>query len=106
MIRERLMKDKRIVFGVILTIVIISSILFATKTKATASDSDNRHKYFKSIVLKEGDSLWDIAKEYSSSEYESLQEYIEELKSMNGLTSDTIHAGQNLVVTYYEDAEK
>lgn len=60
------------------------------------------YKYYKSIVIEECDTLWSIANEYKTDAYESTQEYIEELKRINSLTSDIIHEDQNLLVTYYD----
>lgn len=65
-----------------------------------------RNKYFTSIKIEEGDSLWSIASEYISQEYEGIEEYIDELRIMNDLKSDTIHYGQNLTVAYFSDDAK
>ena len=51
---------------------------------------------------KEGDTLWGIAKEYRGDDYDSIYDYIDEVMSINGLTSDQIHAGQYLTVAYYD----
>ena len=34
--------------------------------------------------------------------YDSIYDYIDEVMSINGLTSDQIHAGQYLTVAYYD----
>lgn len=88
------------------TLVFISILIigFLTLSGFNTEAQDNQpqgHKYYKSIVIEKGDSLWSIAEEYMSEEYEGIEEYIKELKSMNGLKGDTIHSGQNLVVAYY-----
>lgn len=94
-------------------IIVISSVVLALSfciflfmpTSAKGSN-EPRYKYFKSITIESGESLWSIAKEYMSEEYDSIYDYISELKSMNGLTDDTIHAGNNLVVSYYSEELK
>lgn len=58
------------------------------------------YKYYKSIQIQPGDTLWDIAEETMTSEYDSTAEYVDVLKEMNGLTSDQIEAGQYLTVAY------
>lgn len=58
-------------------------------------------RYYKSIQIEEGDSLWSLAEEYRDSQMPAA-EYVEELRSMNGLTSDTIHWGQYLTVLYFQ----
>lgn len=59
-------------------------------------------KYYKSIEISEGDSLWKIAEEYMSEEYGSIHEYIDEIKEMNNLLTDDIHDGQYLTIAYYD----
>ena len=58
------------------------------------------YKYYRSIQIQPGDTLWDIAEETMTSEYDSTAEYVEVLKEMNGLTSDHIEAGHYLTVAY------
>ena len=59
-------------------------------------NSQNRNE------IKEGDTLWGIATEYRGDDYDSIYDYIDEVMSINGLTSDQIHAGQYLTVAYYD----
>lgn len=80
-----------------------SIVIFATPAQGKEKP---RQKYFKSIEIECGDTLWSIAEEYMSYEYDSTMDYIEELKSMNGLTSDTIHEGNSLVIAYYSEELK
>lgn len=87
---------------VVLLIVILLTIIFATKT-ATAKNDGYRIKQATSVQIKKGDTLWSIASEYMSSEYKDLNDYIEEIKISNGLTSDKIHAGNFIIVPYYVD---
>lgn len=63
-------------------------------------------KYYKSIEIKQGDSLWGIAQKYMTEEYDSPQEYIEEIKQLNGLTSDTLQESKHLLVAYYDTSFK
>ena len=58
------------------------------------------YKYYKSIEIQPGDTLWDIAEETMTSEYDSIPEYVEALKDMNALESDDIEAGQYLIIAY------
>ena len=72
------------------------------------SNSDNKvnasthnEKYFKCINVSEDDTLWSIAEANISEEYTSIEDYIDEVKSINGLYSDKIYSGATLVVPYY-----
>lgn len=58
-------------------------------------------KYYTSICLEEGDTLWSIALRYNVYSDKSTQEYVRELRRMNGLSDDTIHAGHYLTISYY-----
>ena len=58
--------------------------------------------YYRSVEIKEGDSLLNIARQYKKGSHMYTEEYVKELKRMNSLRSDTIHKGQFLTVVYYK----
>lgn len=86
-----------------LIIAIIISASFAAKT-VTAQGSRDRVKLVTSVEIKKGDSLWSIASEYMSDEYDNINDYIDEIKKCNGITTDQIRSGNYIVVPYYADA--
>ena len=61
----------------------------------------SKYKYFKSIEIQPGDTLWSIAEEYMSDDYESVADYIKEVKFMNNIEDSRITTGNYLVVPYY-----
>lgn len=63
-------------------------------------------KYYKSIEIKQGDTLWGIANKYMTDEYDSPQEYIDEIKELNGLTSDNLQESKHLLIAYYDTSFK
>lgn len=63
-------------------------------------------KYYKSIEIKSGDTLWGIAREHMTDEYDSIQEYIDEIKQINHLTSDNIQDSKHLMIAYYDSEFK
>ena len=67
------------------------------------TDPDVTYKYFKSIRVESGDTLWSIAQEYCSEEYPSLDYYMKELVSMNHLDNEYIQAGQFITVPYHSN---
>lgn len=88
-----------IVFAILVSIIILSVTL---KTDAKEKNND-RIKYYTSILIEEGDSLWSIAEEYRPDDNISVKKYIKDLKKMNNMHSDTIHAGNYLTIYYYND---
>ena len=68
--------------------------------QAEAATSNQKH--YKCITITEDDTLWTIAEENYSEEYDSYEDYIDEVKFINNLTNDTIYNGATLVVPYYQ----
>ncbi len=85
-------------------IILILCVCFSFGTfLASAHESEGPgavHTYYKSIRIQPGDTLWSIAEDTITSSYDSTAEYVEVLKDMNGLTSDEIHSGSNLIIAY------
>ena len=108
--RAKVVAKRRMMFLLTTVLLItIGSVVFGSifsSAQTNAEESGVQYKYYKSIQIEKGDSLWSIAKEYRTDAYESTQEYIEELMELNNLTSDEIHHGQYLIVAYYDSEFK
>ena len=74
----------------------------ANEVEARNTDLSESKKYFTSIEIEEGDTLWEIADQYITSEYKDKDEYIEEVKEMNHITGSIIQTGSTLLIPYYE----
>ena len=92
-----------------LLLIIICSCYFGSFfSSAHTNEASNyvpKEKYYKSIEIKEGDSLWTIAKNYMSDEYDSIYSYINEILLINDISIaeiDHIEAGDYLTVAYYK----
>lgn len=84
-------------------VVLLSSHLFGNslmKSLAGEIETKEREKYYTSIQIENGDSLWSIAGKYASGCGLTTAQYVKELKSMNDLREDAIHSGQYLTVMY------
>ncbi len=97
---------RRNILLLILSTIILSSLLvFFASMSIQASDMEHQqqvsYKYFKSIYIAQGDTLWSIAEENMDEHYSSQKEYISEVKRMNSLTSDHIECGNYLIVPYF-----
>ena len=56
------------------------------------------YKYYTSIPIEKGDTLWSIAKEYMTEDYDGIEEYIREIRRVNHLSGDKIDAGRYLAI--------
>lgn len=94
---------RRMAAGILLFVLTASSSLLFFSFRAKAQSSDEAmYKYYKSTVVKSGDTLWDFAEEYGESKYyDSKQDYVREVMLMNGLENDRITAGQYIILPYY-----
>lgn len=102
--REVFLKKICIAFAlaaVIMTGSIIGGSRLVSAHERSSADTVE-YRYYKSIEVKNGDSLWTIAKRYMNDDYDSVYDYIDDLKEINHLSSDRIHAGQYLTVSYYD----
>ena len=71
-------------------------------SSASTGSEQVSYKYFTSIQVEAGDTLWSIAEEYADQEhYSSYKEYINEVKRMNKMRDDSIVSGQYLIIPYY-----
>ena len=76
-------------------------LIFGTAHITNAGTQDTtRTKYFTSIQVESGTSLWDIAQEYMT------DEYIKEVKAINHMKNDLIYGGSYLCIPYYSAETK
>lgn len=88
-----------IVIGAVMIITLF--MLGASEKDRNVNASTHNEKYFMCISVDADDTLWSIAEEYMSEEYSSVDDYIDEVKSINNLTGDKIYSGASLVIPYY-----
>ncbi len=69
-------------------------------SNAKADGQEALVKCYKSILIESGDTLWAIAAEHKTPDAKII-DFVEELKIMNGLHSDSITAGNFLIIPYY-----
>lgn len=86
------------VAGVVLALMIC----IVAVSKVSASEHGKREKYVKTVTIESGDTLWDIASKNCCDEYESVDEYIEDIMKINNMSSTKIITGYNLLIPYYE----
>lgn len=100
-------KEVRFLGAALFLAAVFFILCFRTADTANAgTENTARYKYYTSIEIKDGGTLWEIANKYMTEEYESAEEYIQEVKKINHLHSDTIYEGAYLCVPYYSSEYK
>lgn len=102
-IRRRRELRHHLMMGLLTIFLVISfsSLFFSFRTKAQGQDT-LYYKYYKSVVVEEGDTLWHYAREYAlDSYYDSPDAYIQEVVHINSLSGEQITYGQHLILPYY-----
>ncbi|MCM1282255.1 MAG: hypothetical protein NC180_04685 [Muribaculaceae bacterium] len=87
---------------VCLTILLGGSI----RTLANSGRGETLHKYYTSIRLEKGDTLWDLADTYTVDDVMDRETFIREVSELNGLSDGQIHRDAYIVVPYYSAEEK
>ena len=83
-------------------------ICFAAISGVSASGSVKEvNKQYRSVLVSEGDTLWDIADEHNDKSLSDMtnKEYIKEIESINKISSDSITAGNYVIVPIFVAAE-
>ena len=84
-------------------LIILCCGLFGTFLSSAHSNREEEpvnFKYYKSVTIEQGDTLWAIAEEYITDDYDSIEEYVSALKKLNHLSGNTIKAGDKIMVAY------
>lgn len=84
--------------------VVCAAFMASFSAQARGLNNPPNHKYYKSIEISKGDTLWSIAEEHSDkSHYQNIFEYIDEVKAMNSMETDNIVSGRYIIIPYYVD---
>lgn len=95
----------QILFLIIISSILVCLISFMCSFSSKASLHEDINTYYKSVQIEAGDTLWDIASEYSADAFIDIDDYIAEVQKINHiLDADDIYEGQLLVVPYYSTA--
>ncbi len=90
---------------VLVLIIMICLTVFSGGILAQAQEKESTqtvyYKYYTSIQVKSGDTLWTIADRYICDQTGSRSDYIRQIMELNDMKSDEIHTGEKLTVFYY-----
>lgn len=102
--RQQDLKRKGIILiAGIMSVLVISTIFFSFSAKASDTSNETCYKYYTSILIQDGDSLWSLAEKYRDERFPSKKAYIDEIRKMNNLADDVLISGQYLIIPYYSN---
>ena len=87
--------------AVFAVIAVITASLFLTAGSTEGKEIRALKKYYSSMTVSEGDTLWDLGKRFSS-DTESQGEYAKNIMKLNNMNDDNICEGMNLIYYYYD----
>lgn len=112
--REQVKKELRdrrkriLIYGLTLILMFGMGVGFGTLlAKAEETEDEPVYKYYTSIEIQKGDTLWDLADAYMDHDYyETRADYINEVMKINHLVTGHLFAGKKLIIPYYSTKEK
>ncbi len=84
------------VFLILILSVTVGSII----SKAQASDQETYYKYYTSIEIQAGDTLWSLAEDHAENALMTRTEFLNEVSRTNHLLNSDIREGEYLVIPY------
>lgn len=111
--RNEFQKKRRVVRKLSFTcmtavfVLLLALSIFSLSAKADSTENANEYKYYTSHQIEQGETLWSIAENFMDSEhYETVQDYINEIKSVNQMSGDHIQSGNYLLLPYFSEEMK
>ena len=97
--RQRQLRCRVFLFaGVMLVMLSLAGGSFIVRAQDACSEP--LYKYYTSIPIEDGDSLWSVAEDYGTG-YDSGRDFIQEVIRINHLTDESLRRGDHLIVPYY-----
>lgn len=102
-LRRKKERRRNILFAILTSCLVItlSFMINGFLSNAKTESEDVEFKYYKSVSVEKGDTLWNIANEHMNCDYKNAEEYIQEIMKVNGLNNEQITAGRYLIVPYF-----
>ena len=95
----------RLVAAVMFALVIVIGCRFAA-AKVGATNKIEAYKFYKTVTMKYDQTLSDVADEYFDEHYDNVEEFLDEIKSINHVNENSAMAGGKLLyIPYYDIPE-
>lgn len=92
----------KLVALVLFMVALFLVVLFVLPERTAAAGNSTGGTYtITSVQIEEGDTLWKLASRYYTEEFSSVENYIAEIKRMNGLSSDILYAENYILIPQY-----
>ena len=103
--RQRQLRRRVFLFaGVMLVMLSLAGGSFIVRAQDACSEP--LYKYYTSIPIEDGDSLWSIADRHADGYFESKQDFLQEVIQINHLLDSDIRQGDYLIIPYYSSEFK
>ncbi len=108
--RQRIFKRQISLIIILITLALFTFIFMGASiyTDAQSDTYEPEFKYYTTVTVHAGDSLWSIASEhYSEDHYNNLNCYITGICTLNRMDTDSrLNAGESLIIPYYSKEYK
>lgn len=98
-IKEYIIKGLLVVLFVIAFVFVVKNTM---QSFSVANAETRRELKCVSVCVESDDTLWSLAEEYYSDEYNSIDNLIREIKSINNMGSNQVNVGNYIIIPYYE----
>ena len=98
-IREYIIKG---VIILLLMIAFVSVVKTVVQSSSIVNAETKRELHCVSVCVDSNDTLWSLAEEYYSDEYNSIDNLIHEIKTINHMGSDQVNVGNYIIIPYYK----
>lgn len=95
----------RTIIAILTLLFILGGVLLGSSwsdaRRSEASADHSIYKYYTTVTVEDGDTLWTLADTYMDEQYRDKREFISEVKQLNQIDENQIHEGTQLVIPYY-----
>ena len=103
--RSRARRQRELITTILLLVFIGITCFLLLKLTAMRADAEKMntplYKYYTTVEISSGDSLWSIAASHSSPGYEDICTYVDEIAAVNHLSDGHLVPGEKICIPYY-----